>query len=117
MRSFDRSDLWKRKGLFTRLSSRRLKKKGEIKMETKWFTIIDEFGRKQTVKKWDGKDKSGKYQYSQTQVSDWNMMEDEEGCILYMTHHVVPQLQIWCIPSRLTAHLRSLTKYKLVQVM
>jgi len=67
-------------------------------------------------KSWDGKDVSGRYQYSPREVAAWDMTIDEVGNIYYVTHHEKPEHNIWCPASRLTGHLHNLIKYNLVQM-
>jgi hypothetical protein len=65
-------------------------------------------------KLWDGKDATGRYQFSIAEVAAWNMTKDENGNIYYITHEAIPQQNLYCAASQLTAHLRSLIRYNLV---
>jgi len=57
------------------------------------------------MKKWNGKDSSGKYQYPEDQIDSWNMTIDENGTVYYMTKEEKPNKMIWCPAIQLTSHL------------
>ncbi len=60
------------------------------------------------MKRWNGKDETGSYQYPQNEIEKWNMQIDDDGTIYYTTQETIPQLRVWCPADRLTHHLRHL---------
>jgi hypothetical protein len=64
------------------------------------------------MKTWDGKDESGKYQYTEDEIKSWNMMIDSKGNIWYTTHETPPRTMIWCTVNKLTRHLHRLEQLK-----
>lgn len=64
------------------------------------------------LKPWDGKDKSGRYQYPLKEIRDWDMTIDDEGNIWYYTHEDIPKLNLWCTAKRLTSHMHHLEQIK-----
>ena len=60
------------------------------------------------MKKWNGKDVTGRYQFPADQIDYWDMTIDDDGNIIYITHEDPPRQMIWCPASRLTRHLHRL---------
>lgn len=60
--------------------------------------------RMKSLKKWDGKDKKGLYQYPLEEIEKWNMQIDYEGNIWYTDRS--GNLSLWCSASRLSAHFQ-----------
>ena len=64
----------------------------------------------ENLKKWDGRDASGYYQYPLRDVEFWSMQIDANGSIYYTTHETPERLNVWCSGRELTGHLRHLSQ-------
>ena len=60
------------------------------------------------MKRWNGSDASGRYQYPADQISAWTMTIDERGTVYYIPHDGKNEPQIWCPASILTRHMHRL---------
>jgi hypothetical protein len=60
------------------------------------------------MKRWNGTDATGRYQYPQDDINDWNMTIDERGTVYYIPHDGTNEPRVWCPAADLTRHLHRL---------
>ena len=64
------------------------------------------------MKRWDGREASGRYQYPMDQVEEWDMLQADNGTIYYAAHDGSKEYKIWCPGADLTRHIHHLEQIK-----